>query len=63
MSLTANGVSIPNTFDTALPVGHKGVEILPTQSLPANTTIDVSVSGTYKGQPFAYAWSFKTGSK
>lgn len=62
VSLTANGAAIPNTFDTALPVSHKGAEIIPSRPFPANSTINVSVSGTYKGQPFTYAWSFKTGS-
>lgn len=62
ISLTANGNPIPFTFNTALPVNHKGIEIKPSQALPANSTINVSVAGSYDGKPFSYAWSFQTGS-
>ena len=62
ISLTdGSGNAIPFTATTALPVGHKGIEIRPTQNLPPNARIDVSVSGSYDGQPFSYAWSFTTG--
>lgn len=61
-SLTANGKSIPFNVTTALPVNHKGIEIRPAQALPANSTITVSVSGSYDGAPFNYTWSFRTGS-
>lgn len=62
ISLTANGNPIPFTFNTTLPVNHKGIEIKPSQPLPANSTINVSVSGSYDGKPFSYQWSFKTAS-
>lgn len=62
VTLTANGSPIPFTVTTALPVNHKGIEIDPSQPLPANSTINVSVAGTYDGKPFSYQWSFKTGS-
>ncbi len=62
VSLTANGNPIPLSYTTALPVGHKGIEIRPSQSLPANSTINVSVTGSYDGKPFNYQWSFKTAS-
>lgn len=62
ISLTdGSGNTIPFTATTTLPVGHKGIEIKPTQSLPSNARIDVSVSGSYDGQPFSYTWSFTTG--
>ena len=62
VSLTANGNPIPASYTTSLPVGHKGIEIRPSQSLPANSTINVSVTGSYDGKPFNYQWSFKTAS-
>ncbi len=61
VTLTSNGNSIANTVTTSLPVGHKGILITPSQPLPANSTINVSVSGSYNGQAFSYAWSFTTG--
>lgn len=62
ISLTANGTPIPFSFTASLPVGHKGIEIKPSQALPANSTINVNVSGNYDGRPFSYQWSFKTAS-
>jgi uncharacterized protein YkwD len=62
VSLSVNGSPIPHTYSTSLPVGHKGIEIKPSQPFPPNSTIAVSVAGTYDGKPFNYAWSFKTGS-
>jgi hypothetical protein len=62
VSLTANGSPIAFTSTTVLPVGHKGIEIKPSQPLPANSTITVSVAGSYDNKPFSYTWSFKTGS-
>ncbi len=56
-----SGVAIPFTATTALPVNHKGIEIKPVQSLPANARIFVSVSGSYDGVPFNFTWSFTTG--
>jgi hypothetical protein len=58
---TSGGASIPHTADTNLPVGHEGIQIYPTQDLPANTTITVMVSGAYDGTPFEYSWQFTTG--
>jgi uncharacterized protein YkwD len=60
-SITASGKAIPNTVTTNLPVGHKGILITPTQALPANTTINVTVNGSYNAQAFSYSWSFTTG--
>ncbi len=61
-SLTAQGGGpIAHTANTTLDVGHKGIQILPTNSLPANTTFDVTVTGTYDGTPFSYSWQFTTG--
>lgn len=59
---TAAGTPIAHTVTTNLPAGHKGIVILPSGSLPANTTILVSVSGIYAGEPFTFDWSFHTGS-
>jgi hypothetical protein len=55
------GTSLAHTATTALPVGHKGIAITPGQNLPANATIEVTVTGTYKGQPFSFTWQFRTG--
>jgi uncharacterized protein YkwD len=62
ISLTANGAPIPFSYTTSLPVNHKGIEIKPSLPLPANSTINVSVAGSYDGKPFSYQWSFKTAS-
>ncbi|RMG45877.1 MAG: CAP domain-containing protein [Chloroflexi bacterium] len=56
------GSNIAHSFSTSLPVGHKGVVITPTLSLPPNTLIEVSVNGSYASQPFSYTWQFQTGS-
>jgi uncharacterized protein YkwD len=58
--LTATGTPIAHTVTTDLPVNHNGIVILPSASLPANTTITVNVTGTYAAEPFAYTWSFHT---
>lgn len=58
--ITFGGTNLAHTADTNLPVGHKGIEIFPSQPLPANTTILVSVSGSYDGTPFTYTWQFTT---
>jgi hypothetical protein len=58
---TAGGVPVPHEVTTALPVGHKGILILPSASLPASTTFVVSVTGSYEGVVFNYSWSFSTG--
>ncbi|MGQ9928357.1 MAG: SBBP repeat-containing protein [Chloroflexaceae bacterium] len=54
------GTPIAHTATTDLPVNHKGIAIIPDQALPANATIEVTVTGTYKGQPFSYTWHFQT---
>jgi uncharacterized protein YkwD len=58
---TEAGGSISHTADTNLPVGHKGVQILPSQNLPDNTVFIVSINGTYDNTPFTYSWKFSTG--
>jgi hypothetical protein len=55
------GNVIPHTSTTHLPVGHKGIAVTPTVNLPANSLIEVSISGSYDGQPFTYTWQFRTG--
>ncbi len=55
------GNAIPHTSTTSLPVGHKGIVVTPTSNLPANSLIEVSISGLYDGQPFTYTWQFRTG--
>jgi hypothetical protein len=57
---TAGGVVVPHEATTALPVGHKGILILPSVALPASTTFVVSVTGMYEGVPFNHSWSFST---
>lgn len=58
---TVSGSLIPVIADTSLPTGHEGIEIIPTQALPANTTLLVTVRGAYAGSPFSYSWQFTTG--
>jgi len=53
--------TLERTATTELSVGHKGIAIIPNQNLPANATIEVTVTGTYKGQPFSFTWQFRTG--
>ena len=53
--------TLEHTATTELSVGHKGIAIIPKQNLPANATIEVTVTGTYKGQPFSFTWQFRTG--
>jgi uncharacterized protein YkwD len=62
VSLDVNGKPVAFTHTTSLPVGHKGIEIKPSQPFPPNSTIAVSVAGSYDGKPFSYQWSFKTAS-
>ncbi len=59
---TANGTNIPHDATTQMSIGHKGIQITPKIALPKQSTIIVSVSGKYDGQPFSYSWSFSTGS-
>lgn len=58
---TEAGGTIAYVANTSLPVGHKGVQILPSQNLPDNTVFTVTISGTYDGAPFTYGWKFSTG--
>ena len=58
--MTAGGANIAHTTTTALPAGHKGIGITPTSALPAQTTILVTVNGSYEGVPFTYSWQFTT---
>jgi hypothetical protein len=57
-----NGAPLAHTFITNLPAGHKGVSIKPTQALPNNTVIVVTITGTYNNAAFSYTWEFGTGS-
>jgi hypothetical protein len=58
---TASGAAIAHTADTALPVDHKGIQIIPTRPLPPDTAIVVTVTGTYTDRTFTYTWEFTTG--
>lgn len=58
---TAGGQILEHDAGTNLPVGHKGIQIIPKQDLPPNSKIIITVSGTYEGQPFTYTWDFQTG--
>jgi uncharacterized protein YkwD len=61
-SLTAvGGGAVSIHADAVLPGNHKGIQILPDDSLKPNTRYEVSVDGTYGGQPFSYTWQFTTG--
>lgn len=53
------GDAIMHTVTTTLPVNHKGIHIAP-ETLPAQSTIEVVVSGSYDGTPFTYSWTFTT---
>ncbi len=55
------GSSIAHSVSTSLPVGHKGIVITPTVALPPSSLIEVTVNGSYAGQPFRYTWQFQTG--
>ncbi|MFQ3633542.1 CAP domain-containing protein [Roseiflexus sp.] len=55
------GNVLAHTSTTDLPANHKGIAITPTQALPPNATIEVTVTGSYKGQPFSFTWQFRTG--
>jgi uncharacterized protein YkwD len=61
-TLTTNsGTPIAHTANTLLPVGHEGIQILPSANLPDNTIFAVTVTGSYEGTPFSYTWKFSTG--
>lgn len=55
------GTALAHTATTDLPVNHKGIAITPNQAFPPNTVIEVTVTGSYKGQPFSFTWRFRTG--
>ncbi|MDW8215638.1 MAG: CAP domain-containing protein, partial [Roseiflexaceae bacterium] len=55
------GTALEHTATTDLPVNHKGIAITPNQAFPPNATIEVTVTGSYKGQPFSFTWQFRTG--
>lgn len=57
---TAAGAAISHRGTTNLPVGHKGIALIPNQRLPAATELQVRIQGSYKGQAFDLAWSFTT---
>lgn len=54
------GTALEHTATTDLPVNHKGIAITPNQAFPPNTVIEVTVIGSYKGQPFSFTWRFRT---
>jgi uncharacterized protein YkwD len=58
---TSGGQVIAHKANTNLPAGHKGIQIIPNEPLPANSQFTVSVSGSYEGQPFDYTWTFYSG--
>ncbi|MCS7287738.1 MAG: CAP domain-containing protein [Roseiflexus sp.] len=55
------GTDLEHTATTDLPVNHKGIVITPNQAFPPNATIEVTVTGSYKGQAFSFTWQFRTG--
>ncbi len=57
-----DGATLNHTFTTDLPANHKGIAITPDHAFPPGATIEVTVTGSYKGQPFAFTWRFQTGS-
>jgi uncharacterized protein YkwD len=59
--LVTNGRLLAHEANTSLPVGHKGILILPADPLPPDSEIFVEVGGSYDGQPFQLAWKFRTG--
>lgn len=59
---TASGHAVAHEASTQLPAGHKGIQIIPKEDLPANSSFIVTVSGRYEDQPFSLTWSFHTGS-
>lgn len=58
---TSAGTPLAHTATTDLPANHKGIAIIPDNPLPPNATIEVTVTGSYKGQPFSFTWQFQTG--
>lgn len=54
------GAALAHTATTSLPAGHKGIAVTPTQPLPAGATLEVTIAGSYKGQPFTLTWTFST---
>ncbi len=61
--LALPGTALAHTTTTDLPVNHKGIAITPNQAFPPNATIEVTVTGSYKGQPFSFTWRFRTGNQ
>lgn len=57
---TGQGASIAHSVSTSLPANHKGILITPQSALPANTTLQVMVAGSYDGVQFSYSWSYTT---
>lgn len=56
----ADGSPVAHTVTTALPVGHRGIEVLPNEPLSPNTTYQVTLTGAYDGRTFSETWSFQT---
>lgn len=59
--ISSSGSRVSATANTSLEAGHKGIQILPSQALKANSVYTVSVSGSYNNAPFSYSWKFSTG--
>jgi hypothetical protein len=59
--IVVGGGPVTIQANTSLPGDHKGIQILPDESLEPNTSYEVSVSGAYGGQTFTYTWQFTTG--
>lgn len=60
---TGSGKAIAHEANTDLSSGHKGIQIIPTTDLPAQSKIIVAVSGQYDGSSFSYSWHFRTGDR
>lgn len=58
---TVDGQILAHKANTNLPVGHKGIQIIPKKDLPPYSKIIVTVSGVYEGHSFSYTWDFRTG--
>lgn len=58
-SLSAGAISLSHTV--GIPQYHKAIQLIADDSLPAQTLINVGISGTYNSAPFSYTWSFTTG--
>ena len=58
---TLGGDPVAHTATTELPVGHKGIVVRSGAALPNDTVFEVTMTGTYNGEPFSHSWQFGTG--